>query len=242
MDTSFWTQCNPNIQFERTAKRFYNQYLYRLVLTAPGGRAINEYDSVSEGLDHLRARNYNYAGSWGAARREVLKNADAVFLEHIKNVKYNDKLKVKVRIEDPYVQIYADSEDVLQEIVINHFPVHCTNYLYAISAPESTDAQKALESGAIIRRKTIDYRYKITLRDGHYRDQTKDTLYNYLETLGAEQVRVPKSIRTSLSKQGNGFIWSGYFYANDPGITSFLNLISPGLVVNIHELVTIPDK
>ena len=87
----------------------------------------------------------------------------------------------------------------------------------------------------------IWYSHKVILRDGKYSQEIKESILNYLESLGDEIVKVPQSLSAILSKSSS-YIWNGYFYTNEPNIVSFLNLMDPNLVLNIHELVVLPHK
>ena len=93
-----------------------------------------------------------------------------------------------------------------------------------------------LNSGAIIRKTDIGYSHKVILRDGKYSPEIKRKILNYLETLGDETVRLPKSCYEMLAKS-TSFVWNLYFYTNDPAITTFISLIEPRLVSNIHKIV-----
>jgi hypothetical protein len=139
------------------------------------------------------------------------------------------------------VQIYAKSAEDLQNLVTTHFSNDQRHYVAAVAGPKDAAAEAALNSGAIIRRENNGYRYKIILKDGRYTPGIKQSLLQYLENQGTEQVHLSKTAREMLSKT-TSFVWNLYFYCNDTSIITFLNLISPGIVSNYHELVVLDNK
>ena len=112
------------------------------------------------------------------------------------------------------------------------------DHIESVSGPEDAAAESVLNSGAIIRKKDIGYRYKIIIRDGRYSSEDKHTLMTYLNNLGPDTVKV-SSTGFEMLKKSTGFVWNLYLYTNDPSIAMFLNLIRPGIVLNCHELVVI---
>lgn len=249
MDISFWTQSSPNIRIEHTTKQYYNQYLCKLVVYAPAGRCIEGKGTISDAIDYrytiCQNVNSNYGGPWWSShvdrQVQLLSGADIEFLEFLRTARRDKLLNTKFRIEEPLIQIYGKDEDTLKELVSKHFrPVWAREYIESISVPSSNESAQILQSGAIIRRNSNGYRYKVLVKDGHYPLTVKESIRQYLQGLGHENVHVPKGLEDQLLK--GSFIWSGYFYVNDPGILSFLQLISPGMVTNFHELVIRPHK
>jgi hypothetical protein len=242
MDTSFWIQCNPKITVDHTTKKFYGKFLYKLVVYCPAGRLIDAKGSMPDALEHRRtvAKNINHGGWWGR-RNTDLENADVEFLTMLKDVRHDQGMGIKLRVEEPMIQIYADSESALQTFVNTHFLGNQKNYVRSISGPMDSEAEAVLNSGAIIRKENNGYRYKIILKDGRYTAGIKQSLLAYLENQGPEQVQLSSSARVMLSKS-TGYVWNLYFYSNDVGVITFLNLISPGIVSNYHELVVLSNK
>jgi hypothetical protein len=134
------------------------------------------------------------------------------------------------------VQIYANNEETLKNIVLEKFDQAHRTYVKNISRPENATAEEMLNQGAIIRKIDNGYKYKIILKDGRYSAETKQSILTYVENLGYDTVSIPKSCREMLNRN-NAFMWNMYFYSNDNSVTTFLNLISPGIVSNCHELV-----
>jgi hypothetical protein len=212
------------------------------VVYAPASRLIRDKRSVAIGLEHARnmTRNIN-AGYWGLRRDRHLGEADVDFLERLKSIAANKDLNVKLRAEEPYVQIYADSLDKLKDLVVQEFTVEQRRYVQSISQPVDSRSADLLNSGAILRKKDVGFRYKILLRDGKYSSDVKQNLLKYLTSLDSGTVKLSKTGLETLNKS-YGYVWNLYIYTNDPAISTFLNLFHPNIVLNIHELVVEADK
>lgn len=243
MDTLFWIQCSPNVRIEHTSKKFFNKYLCKLVLYAPAGRLIESKDSIVNGLEYRRTirRDYNYGGSWYNRQDQQLDNADADFLEFLRFARQTKLLGVKFRIEEPLIQVYCDTEDSLKEFVETHFqPNWQRKYIEAISVPANKEAAELLNTGVILRKTENGFRYKVMVKDGHYGIETKESIRQYLQGVGLDNAYMPRGFEEQLLK--GQYLWSGYFYVNDIGLLSFLELIRPGMITNFHELVVQPHK
>lgn len=245
MDTSSWIQYNPKISITHTTKKFFGKYLYKLVVYCPAGRLIDTKpsQSIETAYEHRRLmiRNINHGGWWGQRYNKDIENADMEFLNLIRGIRHNRILGLKLRVEEPRIQIYAETDQQLKDLVNNHFDKKHRIYVESISGPEDSVAEDILNSGAIIRKTDLGYKYKVILRDGKYNAQIKANLLNYLNNLGPDEVKLPKSGLDMLEKSSS-FIWNLYFFTNDPSVTTFLNLISPGIVSNMHELVVLEHK
>lgn len=245
MDTSFWIQYNPKISVTHTTKKFFGKYLYKLVVYCPAGRLIDSKPNVlmADALAHRRevSKNVNHGGWWGYRYNKDLENADISFLNLIRDIRQNRTLGVKLRVEEPRIQIYAETDKQLHDLVNKHFDTAHSIYVESVSGPEDAVAESILNSGAIIRKTDLGYKYKVILRDGKYDTQIKESLLSYLNNLGPDDVKLSKTGFEMLQKSSS-FIWNLYFFTNDPSVTTFLNLISPGIVSNIHELVVLEHK
>lgn len=243
MDTSFWIQCNPKTTVEHTTKKYFGQFLYKLVVYCPAGRLIDGKSNMSDELAHRRliSKNVNYGGWWGNRLNKDLDNADVDFLNVMREIRLDRGLGLKLRVEEPMIQIYAKSDADLQNLVNAHFSNNQRQYVRSIFGPKDAEAEHVLNSGAIIRREENGYRYKVILKDGRYSPAIKHSLLNYLDNQGPEQVQLSKTAREMLNKT-TSFVWNLYFYSNDVNVITFLNLISPGIVSNYHELVVLDNK
>jgi hypothetical protein len=204
---------------------------------------IDAKGPMDAALEHRRtvAKNINHGGWWGRRTNPDLEHADVEFLDMLREVRHDRSMGIKLRVEEPMIQIYADSDATLQTFVSTHFASNQKNYVRSISGPIDSEAEAVLNSGAIIRKENNGYQYKIILKDGRYTSEIKQNLLAYLENQGLEQVQLSSSARVMLSKS-TGYVWNLYFYSNDISMITFLNLISPGIVSNYHELVVLSNK
>jgi hypothetical protein len=241
MDISAWTQYNPKIVQEHTTKKFFGRYLYRLVVFCPAGRAIDSKRDIANEIDHRHSVSANIGGWWGQRMARNLDQADVGFLTRMRTLRHQRLTGTKMRVEEPRLQIYAESEQQLMTIVQTYFDPTDYQYIESISGPRDLAAENILNSGAIIRRRDVGYTHKVVIRDGKYSSDVKTSLLNYLVNLGGETVKVPTSCSHMLTKTSS-YMWNAYFYTNDPSIVSFITLMHPGLVSNIHELVVASYK
>jgi len=242
MATSDLTQYNPDIKIHHTTKKFHDQYLCKIMIYAPGGRSMLRSGDIAEHLEWRSMLQGRMGGAigWLLLRGSDLENANPEFLDVLRTLKKNQGLNLKFRIEEPHVQIYTETQADLNTVIGQIAGYH--QYVKSVCVPESTEAEAVLNSGKIIRRSDPGYQYKITLRDGHrYDAQTLAALKSFLEAQGTD-VRVSEAMMRKLSRMGQGFLYGCYFYARDPVIVNFINLIHPDLVGNIHELVVLEHK
>ena len=242
MDISKWIRFNPKLTVEHTTKKYFGKYLYKIVVYCPAGRLIDSKDPMDKALEHRRSvtKHINQSGWWGARHHRDLDHANVALLDVLRDIRQNRTLGVKLRVEEPRIQIYATSESDLINLADTQLKLYGSN-IESIAGPANDAAAEVLNSGAIIRKKDTGFRYKVIFRDGRYTHEIKMLILNYLGSLEAGTVKVPVSAIEMLEKS-TGFIWNLYIYTNDPSITTFLNLISPGIVLNCHELVVMPHK
>ena len=239
MDLSYWSNI-PNIRIGNTTKQFYGQYLWRLSLEVHAGRLI--YEPKDSDLENLLIRRrevskrYNQQGWWGM-RRHNLEKVDLDLLEVMRHIKYDPSYQIKIRVEEPHLHIYSNSDQELKHIANR---IKSKSAIVELTGPGDLDTQRLLEYGVIFRKKATDYKYKIVFRDGRYPTDTKKQILSYLDGLG-DIVRVTKGVRKMLESQFS-HSWGVYFYTNDTTILTFISLISPTIVSNIHELVVLPNK
>jgi len=236
MDILFWIQSNPKIKIDYTTKKYFGKYLYKLVVYAPGGRLVDDTGELSEALEHRRHINRHISQSWWHARsNRELENANVEFLTVLRDIRHDKSIDIKLRVEEPRIQIYAKSNEDLIALYDSHLKPF-NDLIESYASPANEQSANLLNSGAIIRKTDIGYSHKVILRDGKYSPEIKRKILNYLETLGDETVRLPKSCYQMLAKS-TSFVWNLYFYTNDPAITTFISLIEPRLVSNIHKIV-----
>lgn len=240
MDTLFWTTLNPNTKIESSVKKYFNTHLYKLVVDCPAGRLIDTKGSLREALATRATieENRKIMFSWVPHTSKNLAEADIKQIDRLRTLKKDKVPEIRVRVEEPRIQIYATTEAALQNVVKQYFDASDYQRIELISGPADNNAATILNSGAIIKKSSFGYRYKIILRDGRYDSQVKQNMLNYLMGIGDEHVHLPASTKYTLGNNGD-YMWGIYFYSNDLSFNSFLEIICPGAILNCHELVVL---
>ncbi len=211
-----------------------------MVIEAIAGRIIQSKVPIDDEIAHRRKMRdsikYNYGGSWMARNVDNIDKVSPEQLAILRSIRNGYDNRIKMRVEEPWVQIYADNIQTLKDIA-NRFPPELQQKFMTVSFPESEEKQKLLEEGKILVRPSnkITYKYKVFLRDGSYSSDIKRSAYNFLVGLGPD-VKV-STATASMLLNGHNFIWGCFLYVNDPSVLTMLSIISPGMVGKIHELV-----
>lgn len=239
MDTSFWKNLSPDIKITYTSKQFFRQYLYKLEIYAPGCKSIRS-DDIGQSIEQRRsyARDYNYGGSWWDHKlKEHLNAADLGFLYALKDLffEYPD---VKIRTEEPKVQVYADSETMLQSFALAISPDYRNNILSA-TGPEDEICKKLLQDNAVLVKRQPKFQYRVFFKEKQYDFACRAQIRNYLIELG-DLVQMTEHTEQSLMKPHN-WIWGCYFYTNDPGVADLVRLINPDIIREVSKLVYIEE-
>jgi hypothetical protein len=240
MDLSFWNKLSSHIYYEPTRKQFYNRFCYKLVIEVVAGRIIQSKVSIDDEIAHRRKMRdsikYNYGGSWMARNVDNIDKVSVEQLEILRSIRNGYGTRIKMRVEEPWVQIYTEDLQTLKDIA-NRFPPDLQQKFMTVSFPESEEKQQLLEQGKILVRPSnkIAYKYKVFLRDGNYSSDIKRSVYNFLMGLGPD-VKV-STATASMLLNGHSFIWGGFLYVNDPAVLTMVSIISPTIIGKIHELV-----
>jgi len=237
MDSSFWNKLQPSIKLATTVKQFHGRYLWRLVIHAEGGRLLDsKLASLEAALEHRRAMaqsGYNFGKTGWFYRSPNLDLVDLTLLRTVQEIKIGMSGSVRTRIEEPNIQFYTQDEATLKTIALKIDP----KYIESITYPQP-EMVPLLQCGAIVTPTPWAYSHKVIVRDGRYSLQTKQQLLHYLENLG-DTVKLSKTSKDMLNKQYES-TWGVFFYTNDPAIVTFISLINPALISNIHAMVSAP--
>lgn len=233
MDTSFWTQLNPNIRVESTVKLAFNRYAYKMEISCTGVTYLRGgFSNVWDFVDSRRqARQQNWGGSWRAKYIKVPSDEEIETLQCLQNLLESDDFKLKRRIEEPVIQLYAESMQDLIDFA-RKFP-H-SRRVTGIMLPRTAEEQTLIEQGLVIRRKPVAWKYRFNLREARYSWETRQQLSNYLDNLG-EAVHVPAGLQQNLRDPKNHYIWGGYIDADDRSLATFIRLIDPAIIRSIDE-------
>ena len=236
MDTSSWTRLNPTVKFFPTTKLFYNKFLYKAKVYCPGSRLI--YSKSIKDLEHrLTSRlnmpdiSYNYGGSWWLTnQRESLKlHANVHQLTYYFTVKHSEK-NIKLRIEEPNIDVYSNDEQQLQNLVAAQFP----DRIKEIHRPNNATISFLLNGEIIVNHRT-EYEYKAYVKRMFFENiQLKHAILDHLYNYNTE-VKLPESLIHNLNSNGL-FFPGGYFYLNDIGVATFVGMMCPGFISKIFKL------
>jgi hypothetical protein len=236
MDLSYWNNLAMGVKIHPTKKQYFNRFLWRLVIHAEAGRLLESKEQDLElALDH-RKTIVGQRGFYWRQNNSNLDKVDLSLLQSIRDIKTTYGNDIRVRVEEPSVQFYAYNEHTLMDIANKLSSPLC---IEEINGPANSNEEQLLQSGAIIRKNDIGYRYKIILKDGRYPTATKQQLLAYLNNVG-DVVKLSKGSRKMLDSKYT-HVWGVWFYSNSDDIITFLNLIAPTAISNIHELVIV-DK
>ena len=229
--------------YEPTRKQFYNQYLCRMVINCPGGRLIyNKDDDLTTALAHRInfARTRNWGGSW-MNHSDHLAESNIDQIANLKSIREDFEKVTKFRVEEPSIQIYTEDEDTLREIAMRILP-EFQSEIQLIQMPSSDEHTDLLKEGKILTKPSskIAYRYKIMLRDGTYDATVRQQILNYIINLGEDEAKASAGTLHKLERH-HSYLWGAFIYVNDMKILTFLNLICPSMVLNIHELAKVEE-
>jgi hypothetical protein len=238
-----WIKLNPTVKVINTKKKFFDSYLYKAVVYAPGCRIIlNKKDSDARSMLEKRiqilteTKSYNYGGSWfrSTSAEKLQKEGKWDQLQFFIDNKEKFKDKIKIRVEEPHISLYSNDEQFLYDVCSSSYSTR----LSEIHKPLNQTAEEVLNRGEIITSKKINYQYKILLKECVIHDsKLKLSLSNYLYNLG-DSVKATKSLYKNLNSQFSYFN-GGYFYAASEDIVTFVNLICPELVSRIYKLTVL---
>lgn len=235
MDISFWKNLSSDIEIKYTTKKFFNQYLYKLDIDAPGCKSVRSSD-IRTDIEHRRqwARTYSYGGSWVDRNlREQLEKADVGLLYAIQDI-INEYPEVKIRIEEPKISFYADSHTMIESLARAVSP-DLRHHISSITVPENNTAASLLTGNIVLVKKKPKYKYRVWFREKQFSALTRQQVYNYLTNLG-DLVKISETTKNHLTKSGD-WIWGSYFYTDDLGIVELVRIINPEIIREVSELV-----
>lgn len=211
-------------------------------MEVPCARIATQTDDIASALEYKKNNQYypNYGGSWGHGGnlRTQVNNARVGQLEIVRSIKYDYKDTIRIRVEEPWVQFYAETEDELR-VIASRFDDDCKSRLLSISVPEDDAHAELLKAGDIITKTDNGFKYKVFVRDGLYSHESKMQIMNYLDGLGSD-MQISKGARKHLEGPLS-YVWGVYFYINDASAMTFLSLIHPRAIRKIHRLVPVNE-
>lgn len=245
MDMLSWTKLTPTCKVRDTVKLFYGQYLYKAVLHIPLAGVIRQDKNSKlsiESLVDIRKTNYkkfNLHSNWITRstidRRTQYTEVDIDQLKYWQRAFLNHKDQLKHRIEEPWIQVYGNDEQLMYDLI-----KHNKKSLTEFYRPKNDDSRQILQSNQIIVKKPTDYQYKIYLKEGYNLSaDMRTSLAQYFDSLG-DDVKLTKAVYHNLFTRKLWFT-GGYFYAKDDKILTFLSLMAPGFISGIFRQVYQPS-
>lgn len=231
MATLDWTKFNHKVEIKSTKKKMYGRFYFSGQYFCPGGRILqSSHPTIEDAIQHRIEwhKSYNYGGSWRAAKEHI----NEILAERLLDFKQTINQfqgQIKVRVEEPYVTFYTETEEKLEEVITSLPAWRKDLKTVHLTDPKLKDL---LEQNFVITKVDLGYSHKVVLKDGNYKN--KPNIQSYLEGLG-DVVKVSTSVYRNLEKS-YPYAWGIWFYTNDPNVVVMLNMIEPGCVSNIHEI------
>jgi hypothetical protein len=240
MNNPNWAKAFPLAKVKPTRKQFYDRYSFCLEYRCVGGRIIkaaksSSEDDLLEAIDARIIRDSMYK-TYRWNRSNILKETDVNFIQLLEFVKlkFDPNNRIHIRIEEPSIRFYSDNEDDLYHIATGRFRGFA-HELLSVYRPGDNLQLTQIETGHIIMKQDVGYRYKFILRDGTYGHGNALALKKYLDQLG-DLVKISKTVDRSFNSRSN-FMYRIWFYSNDYDIKTMIDLIEPGAVLKIHTIV-----
>lgn len=258
MDLLSWTNSNPTCKLKLTRKQYYQRYLYRAKIYAPFGRLLRHkytddpktpvWNQIAADVDarkeRVRNQIHQYYSSYWSDR--LIRHSDDCFEDQLEYLYLKVKQyrgTIKVRIEEPYVEVYTTDEQTMLDI-INKMPKRSERVM-EIHWPGSAKRHEVLSRGEVFMPGITDYEYQVSFRTILLSTTKRSQIYEYLNSLG-ELVRMTPGLVDSLTKpkwthSDHMWVYQCYFYTNDTSICTFLNLIEPNLINKILKIAKEPN-
>lgn len=248
MELYNWKNLNHKLTCLSTKKKFFNKYFYSIKYYCPGGRIImnpgnNNIDNITAAVELRKTYELRFQSRlffpWNSEFTSPT-NDEKVLPQQLLDITLlkNSCKDIKIRVQEPFVTIYSESEELLFKIANNEL-CFWSNRLEIVSKPETDNIKNLLKDDVILIAKDVGFKYKFICKDGVY--QNKAALYTYLDQLGNE-IKISKTNWTYLESVHRRYIRSFCIYSNDLNIANMLNIIEVNAVKNIHELVIKPTK
>lgn len=229
MDLLPWYNLNSLIKIKPTVKKFYGKFSHKATFTVYGSRYITSSKTLEDCYKKSSVQNYH---------NNISLNSFSVHILGIFYHLYHDKkFDIKFRIECNTVNIYSKNLDLLLDICTNHVGTALVNELTTVTDPL---IQTVLDQDMIVMKTVDQYRYRVNIRFGYYKDLTaRHGLAKYLENLG-EEVKITKKLLQAIGGS-NKYLSAGYFYVKDQRLVDMIRLITPSLVRSVNQVVYQPQ-
>jgi hypothetical protein len=236
MDTSLLIQLNPTAKIVPTKKLFYDHYAYKIKIYAPAStslryEAVRDYDAYIKKMIFNEAQFSIIRGVKYSTKYEDLKNASPSQLANLKKLVDENKDIIKFRTEEPNFILYSNDVALLERVIAEY-----ATHIIDVTLPNNENHLKLLNEGNVIKNEHNEFKYKFILGN-FYNMKNKSQLMNIIKSAGDDVHLTDKTLKNISS----GYSYGGYMYANDNGVAMLFNMIQPGFVKKIYNMVSLSE-
>jgi hypothetical protein len=236
MDTSLLIQLNPTAKIVSTKKLFYDRYAYKIKIYAPAStslryEAVRDYDAYIKRMIFNEEQFCIIRGFKSSDKSEDLKNANPSQLVNLKKLVDENKDIIKFRTEEPNFILYSNDVALLERVIAEY-----ATHIIDVTLPDNENHLKLLSEGNVIKNELNEFRYKFILGN-FYNMKNKSQLMNIITSAG-DDVHVTYGTLKNIS---SGYSYGGYMYAKDNSIAMLFNMIQPGFVKKIYNMVSLSE-
>lgn len=230
MNTESLFSASNNLTVHRINKKFYGQYLYKLVFRLKGCRVLKYYDD--ETFSAKEKFSNSYIIGWYRSRGEV--DSDQIDLLYSMRQMHIENPNLKYRIEEPSLSYYFNSVDEISKFVTEVIPPAAMPYLRRYYRPDPNDIN-SFDDDTLYSAYANKYTHLV-----HFRDLSVSNsgIFDYLTGI-RNQIRITdKDLQKFKMKDGfsHSVVYSARMYVNDLGFLTFLNLIHPRCIRKVYQL------
>jgi len=221
------------ISRSETTKLFYDQYLYKLIVTNPIVSIFREKNLTfaREQLDKLQLEYELNSSLLFSSYLRTIKLSEAEFTAaKILLAEFSMHKNYKLRVESPKVAIYSNNKVWIDTLLGK--PLAITEFC----EPNKSNIKLLVKNNIVINDKNFKYNYKITLKD-----KVNEQFYNWLVT-NPNKVKIGDVCLESI-KRGN-YVRGFYFYLKGEQTLSIVNLMIGAEIARIDNIVykAVKDK
>jgi hypothetical protein len=237
----------------------FEKYFFKLLVSVPGASIVRE---INTSLDRIMRRHdtldayiqerkqeqlawYQRVMSWRTPsdpwckhQISIFQNLDSELILSM-HALVRKKLSKKVRIDGSNHEIAFYFEDRSQlDVFLREFPSKYEKLLIRVENSLMATQELKVNQRVVKKRKTLPY--KIFVRDQTRVQDSHRSFLQYLESLGPV-VEIPRKMKKDFSSTDpQNYYHNLYFYTSDLSVVSFAELISPGIIGRVQEIVEIP--
>jgi len=240
MDISSWTKLNPMLKFVNTKSLFYNKYLYKLEIFAPGVRTYLYFRNKSNFSIESTKKYFDTNFKYGVVR---LQKSTIHYPQLESLYALSKQLDCKTRVEGVWISFYSSSQDKLFLIAREMENLNLSARVTKFFSPRPELIKNFLNGEILVKNIPENYQYKIVLTpfkaclDINIRQQIAD----YLVNIGDKVVYNRNFLSYLIGRKYPSASKLG-FYAEDDKIYTFLKLMAPDIVDGIFKLVRVENK